>query len=364
MSKGRFLTTNAACHDLWGYEPDELIGRCYLVLVHPEDRAWSREAEEGTKARGKRSDFVNRCLRKDGSTVDVLWTASWSAEDEILVCVAHDVTEQQRVEKALREAKEAADGANRAKSEFLSRMSHELRTPLNAILGFGQVLEMQNPRANQLPHLNHILIAGRHLLKLINEVLDISRIESDRLTLELTPVSLRIALEEALQLIAPVAAQHAVELCPPSSRDLDHYVVADPQRLKQVLLNLLGNGVKYTRSGGFVKVNCQVRGESLRVAIRDSGIGIAPAMLPRVFTPFDRLGAERTGVEGTGLGLALSRRLVQAMDGTIGVESTQGKGSCFWFELGRAEAPAAARSPLPPPPVSRLVAPLAVVAGR
>ena len=337
--QGRFLTTNAACRDLWGYEPDELIGRCYLVLVHPEDRAWSREAEEGTKARGKRSDFVNRCLRKDGTLVDVLWTASWSAEDEILVCVAHDVTEQQRVEKALREAKEAADGANRAKSDFLSRMSHELRTPLNAILGFGQVLEMQSPRANQLPHLNHILTAGRHLLELINEVLDISRIESDRLKLELEPVSLRTALEEAMQLIGPVAAQHEVELCPPSPRELDHYVVADPQRLKQVLLNLLGNGVKYTRAGGFVKVNCQLRGETLRVAIRDSGIGIAPAMLSRAFTPFDRLGAERTGVEGTGLGLALSRRLVQAMHGTIGVESTQGKGSCFWFELTRAEAP-------------------------
>lgn len=134
--------------------------------------------------------------------------------------------------------------------------------------------------------------------------------------------------------------------------------------MKQVLLNLLGNGVKYTRSGGFVKVNCQVRGESVRVAIRDSGIGIAPAMLPRVFTPFDRLGAERTGVDGTGLGLALSRRLVQAMNGTIGVESTQGKGSCFWFDLGRAETPVPARAPFAPLPVSRLTAPVAAVAGR
>ncbi|MGI8432271.1 MAG: PAS domain S-box protein, partial [Chthoniobacterales bacterium] len=162
--QGRFLSTNAASRDLWGYEPEELIGRVYFVLVHPEDRAWSREAEEGTRALGKRSDFVNRCLRKDGSVVDVLWSASWSAEEEILVCVAHDVTEQQRVEKALREAKEAADGANRAKSKFLSRMSHELRTPLNAILGFGQLLELKSPRPNQVPHLHHILAAGRHLL--------------------------------------------------------------------------------------------------------------------------------------------------------------------------------------------------------
>ncbi len=362
--QGNFLTTNAASRDLWGYEPAELIGRCFLVLVHPEDRAWSREAEEGTRARGKRSDFVNRCLRKDGKIVDVLWSASWSVADEIMVCVAHDVTEQQRVEKALREAKEAADGANRAKSEFLSRMSHELRTPLNAILGFGQVLELQNPRSTQLPHLHHILAAGHHLLELINEVLDISRIESDRLKLELTPVSLRAALQEAMELIGPLAARHEVEFCAPASGEFDHHVVADPQRLKQVLLNLLGNGVKYTPAGGFVKVNCQAHGETVRIAIRDSGIGIATAMLPRAFTPFDRLGAERSGIEGTGLGLALSRRLVQAMQGKIGVESTQGKGSTFWFELSRTEAPPASRNALARPLVRQIEAPVEAAAVR
>ncbi len=337
--QGRFLSTNAACRDLWGYEPEELIGRVYLVLVHPEDRTWSREAEEGTRVLGKRRDFVNRCLRKDGSIVDVLWSASWSAEEEILVCVAHDVTEQQRVEKALREAKEAADGANRAKSKFLSRMSHELRTPLNAILGFGQLLEIQSPRSNQLPHLNHILAAGRHLLDLINEVLDISRIESDRLTLDLEPVSVRVAVEEAVGIIEPLAARRGVELFVPAPEEIDHLVLADPQRLKQVLLNLLGNGVKYTATGGSVRMLFQIKEETVRIAIRDTGVGIAPDMLTRVFTPFDRLGAERSGIEGTGLGLALSRRLMQAMHGEIGVESTLGQGSTFWVELGRAEQP-------------------------
>jgi PAS domain S-box-containing protein len=338
-AQGRFLSTNAACRDLWGYEPAELIGRCYLVLVHPEDRAWSKEAEEGTRARGKRSDFVNRCLRKDGSVVDVLWSASWSEADEILVCVAHDVTEQQRVEKALREAKEAADRANRAKSEFLSRMSHELRTPLNAILGFGQLLERQNPRPAQVEHLRHILTGGRHLLKLINEVLDISRIESDRIHLSLEPVSVSVALKEAVELIQPLAAEHSVNLFSPPAEEMDYFVQADHQRLKQVLLNLLNNGVKYTPAGGAVMIKCEVIGDSVRLALHDTGVGIAPDKLERIFTPFDRLGAERSGIEGTGLGLALSQRLVQAMRGRLGVESVLGQGSTFWLELKRTESP-------------------------
>jgi PAS domain S-box-containing protein len=344
-AQGCFLSCNAACRDLWGYEPEELIGRCYLVLVHPEDRAWSREAEEGTRARGKRSDFVNRCLRKDGSVVDVLWSASWSGADEILVCVAHDVTEQQRAEKALREAKEAADRANRAKSEFLSRMSHELRTPLNAILGFGQLLERQDPRPAQVEHLHHILTGGRHLLKLINEVLDISRIESDRMHLSLEPVSVRVALKEAVDLIQPLATEHSINLFTPAESEMDFFVLADHQRLKQVLLNILNNGVKYTPAGGAVMVSCHAREKAVRLEIKDTGVGIESAKLDRVFTPFDRLGAEQSGIEGTGLGLALSQRLVSAMRGSIGVDSIVGQGTIFWIELGRMESPLGVLAP-------------------
>jgi PAS domain S-box-containing protein len=338
-AKGQFLSTNAACQLLWGYRAEELIGRCYLALVSPDDRTRTKEAEDSTRRGAKITNFVNRCLRKDGSFVDVLWSATWSESDEILFCVAHDATESQRIEKELREAKEVAERANRAKSEFLSRMSHELRTPLNAILGFGQLLERQSPRPTQQPHLNHILTAGRHLLELINEVLDISRIESEKMDLSLEPVSISVALQEAVDLIQPLALEHSINLFTPSASETNFFVQADHQRLKQVLLNFLNNGVKYTPPGGSVIVSCDRLGEKMRIAVHDTGAGIASDKLARVFTPFDRLGAEQSEIEGTGLGLALSRGLVGAMGGAIGVESIEGQGSTFWLELVQTESP-------------------------
>jgi CheY-like chemotaxis protein len=288
---------------------------------------------------GKITDFVNRCTRKDGTLVDVLWSASWSEADKTMFCVAHDVTDRARIEKALRDAKEEADRANHAKSEFLSRMSHELRTPLNAILGFGQLLERQSPTETQRPRIGHIISAGRHLLNLINEVLDISRVETGNLQLSLEPVGLADALEEALSLMRPMAAERRIELSTPVP-DQDQHVMADRQRLKQVLLNLLTNAVKYTPLDGKVTV---VSGETatgaVRIVVSDTGVGISREKLSRLFTPFDRLGAEQTGVEGTGLGLALCQRLTQAMNGSIGASSVPGAGSTFWVELARADSP-------------------------
>jgi len=159
------------------------------------------------------------------------------------------------------------------------------------------------------------------------------------LQLSLEPVSVRVALKEAIDLIQPLAAEHSVNLFTPSEGEADYFVLADHQRLKQVLLNLLNNGVKYTPAGGAVIVKCKLVGETVRLAVHDTGVGIAPEMLRRAFTPFDRLGAEQSGVEGTGLGLALSRRLVEAMHGKIGVESIKGQGSSFWVELARTESP-------------------------
>jgi PAS domain S-box-containing protein len=337
---GAFVTMNEASETLWGFAPQELVGRRYIELVHADDRPATEHAAANLLSTGKAIDFVNRYIRKDGGVVSVLWSASWSASKKMMFCVAHDVTERTRIEAALRDAKEEADRANRAKSEFLSRMSHELRTPLNAILGFGQLLERQNPTEQQRSRVEHIISAGRHLLNLINEVLDISRIEAGHLQLSVEPVAIAVVLEEALNLMRPLAADRSMELSIDVQLEKDLHVLADGQRLKQVLLNLLTNGVKYTAVGGRVAVTVDTSDSStIRLLVTDTGAGIASDKLTRLFTPFDRLGVELSGVEGTGLGLALCQRLMHAMGGEIGVSSHVGKGSTFWIELPAANSP-------------------------
>jgi PAS domain S-box-containing protein len=338
--QGCFLSANAACEELWGYKAGELVGRRHIDFVFEDDRPMTEAASKGMLETGRVTDFVNRCVRKDGTLVDVLWSASWSAKDRIMFCVAHDVTDRARIEKALREAKEEADRANHAKSDFLSRMSHELRTPLNSILGFGQLLDRQTPTETQRPRIRYILSAGRHLLNLINEVLDISRIEAGTLQLSVEPVCLEEAIGEALDLMRPLAAERTIVLASNCSLDSATYVLADRQRLKQVLLNLLSNAVKYTAVKGCVTVSFADSGKDLtRISVRDTGAGISVDKLARLFTPFDRLGAEQSAVEGTGLGLALCQRLVHAMNGSIGVNSTLGHGSTFWLDLPHAISP-------------------------
>ncbi|MEY2501779.1 MAG: hypothetical protein QOI07_2113 [Verrucomicrobiota bacterium] len=338
--EGRFLSSNAACEELWGYTAKELEGRAYIDLVYIEDRPKTEAVAKDLFVTGKLTDFVNRYVRKDGTLVDVLWSATYSAKDRIMFCVAHDVTHRSRIEKALREAKEEADRANHAKSDFLSRMSHELRTPLNSILGFGQLLDRQSPTEIQRPRIRYILSAGRHLLNLINEVLDISRIEAGNLQLSVEPVCIEEAIHEALDLMRPLAAERTIGLATSSPLESSTYVLADRQRLKQVLLNLLSNAVKYTAVSGSVTVAFSDSTKGLtRISVRDNGAGIAVDKLARLFTPFDRLGAEQSTVEGTGLGLALCQRLVQAMHGSIGVNSNLGTGSTFWLELPKAESP-------------------------
>jgi CheY-like chemotaxis protein/anti-sigma regulatory factor (Ser/Thr protein kinase) len=220
-------------------------------------------------------------------------------------------------------------------------MSHELRTPLNAILGFGQLLELDEVDPGRAESVDQILKAGRHLLALINEILEISRIESGQLRLSLEAVDLSSLVSEALDMFRPLAAERSLRLSAPVEPGTWGWALADHQRLKQVLLNLLSNAVKYNRAGGSVHVQADLGDADVALlTVRDTGIGIPVEDVDRVFVPFDRLGAERTDEEGTGLGLALSKGLVEAMGGAIGITSQVGEGTTIWLELRRVGPPA------------------------
>jgi signal transduction histidine kinase len=245
------------------------------------------------------------------------------------------------LEQAMRDvehARAAADAANKAKSEFLSRMSHDLRTPLNAVLGFAQLLEHEVSSETQRTYVQQITAGGQHLLALVEEVLDLSRIEAGRLALAIESVDVQHALNGIMALIAPLAGARALTLVAETGPE-PRWVRADPRRLDQVLMNLLSNAVKYNRDGGRVSVTVTApRSGTIRIAVEDTGPGLTPEQVARLFIPFERLGAEGTGIEGTGLGLAVVKGLVAAMQGHIGVESVPGTGSTFWVELPEGDA--------------------------
>jgi PAS domain S-box-containing protein len=337
---GSIRSASTAIDEILGYAPGELEGGDGVTpdFIHLDDvatRAASLQRtlqggdhEGGTRFRARRADGTWAVLESSRRPIK-----GGDGRVEALVSVTREVTDQVGLETALRQAKEEAEQANRAKSEFLSRMSHELRTPLNAILGFAQLLEMDELDPEQQESVGQVLKAGRHLLTLIDEVLDIARIESGRLTISLEPVVVGEATADALDMIRPLAAARgtAVEV---DGGSCDLYVQADRERLKQVLLNLLSNAVKYNRDGGSVSLACHhVDGGRVRIEVGDTGPGIPAAKMDDLFSPFDRLGAENSGVEGTGLGLALSKHIVEAMGGVLGAASTEGEGSTFWIDL-------------------------------
>jgi signal transduction histidine kinase len=266
---------------------------------------------------------------------DDLGRAGRSLEEEAAVLLSAR-------EQALRQAKDEADRANQAKSEYLSRMSHELRTPLNAILGFAQLLELDELTGEQRENLTHILSGARHLLDLINEVLDIAAIEAGRLRLSPEPVAVADLAAETISLVRPLADQRGILLTAAAVPDAT-WVLGDRQRLRQILLNLLSNAVKYNHQAGAVTVTCEPAAtERLRIKVADTGPGIPAESLERLFVPFERLGYAQSAVEGTGLGLPLARRLAEAMGGALGVTSEPGRGSTFWIELPLSGIPAAA----------------------
>ena len=232
----------------------------------------------------------------------------------------------------LEAAKLEAERASEAKSTFLSSMSHELRTPMNAVLGFSQLLEMEPLDARQAGYVRHIHRSGNHLLRLIDDLLDLSTINAGRLTVVLRPVNVAAAIAQADPWLQPLVAQRSVTIDVEPGVNVN--VMADPTRLTQVLVNLLSNAVKYNRQGGLVSVKCLPIGtQRVRISIIDTGDGISPEKQPMLFRAFERLGAEKTGVAGVGIGLAFAKRLMELMNGELGFQSERGVGSTFWIEL-------------------------------
>ena len=322
-----------------GLEPAQLYANPNLLneSIHPEDRPSAHAAVNASTATLSPHHWEGRLRLPDG---DVRWVIVRSRPerqpngDLYRDGVVLDVTELKRAQEAMRAAKEEAEKANRAKSEFLSRMSHELRTPLNAILGFGQLLDLENLPPSQSSSVEQILKGGRHLLDLINEVLDIARIEAGNMEFNLEAVDAHEALTAAADFVRPLARQHGVEIVEHPRRGLPFMVRADRGRLDQVLFNLLSNGVKYNAKGGRLRLRCRrPDARTVRIIVADDGPGLGPEDITRLFTPFQRLNAPERGIAGTGIGLTISRSLVEAMGGKINVVSRRGKGSIFYLDL-------------------------------
>ena len=356
-------------------DPDEIVQRAqamsaeFGVAITPGFEALVFKA-----SRGIEDIYELTYVCKDGSRLPavVSVTALRDAQGGIIgyLLIGTDNTARRRAEaerqaldrrldevvrtnhRELHDARIAADRANQAKSDFLSSMSHELRSPLNAIFGFAQLMDggQPPPTANQKDSIDQILQAGWYLLSLINEILDLSLIESGSLSLSIEPMALAEVLADCQAMIEPLASKGGITL-DFKVPDLPLFVKADRTRAKQVFVNLLSNAIKYNRPGGTVELSCRIVGPQVRVSVRDTGLGLSAEKLSQLFQPFNRLGQESGAEEGTGIGLVVSKRLVELMHGEIGASSTEGVGSVFWVELDAAVAPqlADAMDELPAP---------------
>jgi len=339
----RYSFVNEATARRLGGSPQDVIGKSIEELLLPADVPAMRQDIAGRMAApGHPRSFERTYDARHGLdpiTVQVIQVAGPPRTDggQTFYTFGIDVSERKRAQDALVAAKEEAERANQAKTQFLSQMSHELRTPLNAILGFGQLLASDKkwPLAPPQELKVHEILAGAgHLLNLINGLLDLGRIEEGRFAVELQAIDLEVLVSEALALMQPLAQRHRMQLPAQWTAPRPGLAVqADRTRLMQVLLNLIGNAVKYNRAGGAVTLECRETDDRVWLGVRDEGHGLSDEDQSRLFEPFQRLGAEHSGIEGTGIGLALSRRLMQAMGGQIGVDSTPGQGATFWLRL-------------------------------
>lgn len=359
--KGIIQLFNVGAERMLGYRAVEVVNRISPSDIHdPEEvkaRAQALSIELSTTiapgfealafkaSRGIEDIYELTYICKDGRFFPAIISIT-ALRDEYsniigYLLIGTDNSVRKRVELELNEAMTAADKANRAKSDFLSSMSHELRTPLNAILGFAQLVESGSPTPtpSQKRNIDQILKAGWYLLELINEILDLALIESGRLTLSVEPVSLGEVMLECRAMIEPQAQKRGINMTFPHFAT-PRFVKADRTRVKQVLINLLFNAIKYNKPDGAVAVDCSLSAaDSIRISVRDTGTGLAPEQLAQLFQPFNRLGKEGSAEEGTGIGLVVTKRLIELMGGTIGADSVVGVGSVFWIEFALSSAP-------------------------
>ena len=359
--KGIIQLFNVGAERMLGYKAAEVVNRINPSDIHDPHEVTARaralsveldttispgfEALAFKASRGIEDIYELTYICKDGSRFPAIVSITALRDDygDIIgyLLIGTDNSVRKQVELELHNAMAVAKKANLAKSAFLSSMSHELRTPLSAILGFAQLIESGTPppTISQKRSVDQILKAGWYLLELINEILDLALIESGRLSLSLEPLSLSEVMRECQTMIEPQAQKRGISVAFPQF-PVRYFVKADRTRVKQLLINLLSNAIKYNKVGGAVVVDCvATTAGRIRVRVEDTGEGLAPDKLEQLFQPFNRLGQEASGEEGTGIGLVVCKRLVELMGGAIGVESTVGAGSVFWFELNLTAAP-------------------------
>jgi PAS domain S-box-containing protein len=354
--QGHMRDANPRLREMIGYPGEALSERSLAELTHPADRA-DVAAGLAQLLSGELQEFERnaRLMHRNGQPLSVRmnWSVLRGADGlpQRLVAVVEDITEQLRRQDAER-GRQAAESANLAKNEFLSRMSHELRTPLNAMLGFAQLLDLDT-RPALAPHQQawsaQILQAGWHLLEMINDTLDLSRIDAGMLRMTMTPLPLQALVRQCVGMMEPAAARRDIAL-DVMLEDTALRVMGDETRLKQVLTNLLSNAVKYNVPGGRVVVHShRLDADTVAVRVLDTGLGLSEAQMANLFQPFNRLGREQGDIEGTGIGLVISRRLAELMGGTLHAESTEGQGATFVLTLPVASAAAGSDGDAAPP---------------